>query len=125
MPVVIVGAVPWLAILVWGAPRMWHDAKPGANGFSWQRFAIAWSIFVFAFFSASGSKLPAYILPLFPVLVLLVASLCERVPTRTLLRHVFAGTAIVLVALVGVLLAYEPLVHRFVANAASLDPALV
>ena len=124
VPVVIVGAVPWLAILVWGAPHMWHDAKPGANGFSWQRFAIAWSIFVFAFFSASGSKLPAYILPIFPVLMLLVASLCERVPARTLLRHTLAGTTIVLIALDAVLLAYDAPVRRFVKDAAVLGPAL-
>ena len=28
------------------------------NGFSWQRFALVWSAFIFVFFSASGSKLP-------------------------------------------------------------------
>ena len=43
---------------------------PTANGFSWQRFALVWSAFVFVFFSASGSKLPSYILPMFPVLAL-------------------------------------------------------
>jgi 4-amino-4-deoxy-L-arabinose transferase-like glycosyltransferase len=41
---------------------------------------IAWSIFVFGFFSASGSKLPSYILPMFPALALWLA---RRIPTLT------------------------------------------
>mgnify|MGYP003693681401 CR=1 FL=1 len=47
-------------------------ARPNALGFSWQRFALSWAAFVFAFFSASGSKLPSYILPMFPPLALVV-----------------------------------------------------
>ena len=34
----------------------------------WRRFALLWCAFVMVFFSASGSKLPAYVLPVFPVL---------------------------------------------------------
>ena len=124
VPFVVVGAVPWLSILVWGAPRMWRDTKVNANGFSWQRFGIIWSIFVFAFFSVSASKLPFYLLPMFPVLVLLAASVLERVPARVLEQHTMAGTFVVLACLVAVLLAYDPLVGRYVKDAASLTPAL-
>jgi len=124
VPVFVVGAIPWLSTLVWGATRVWHDGKPNANGFSWQRFGVVWSIFVFAFFSASKSKLPSYILPMFPVLALLAASLIERMPARTLRRQTLAGTVFLLACLVVVLLAYEPLVLRFVKDAASLAPAL-
>ena len=34
---------------------------------------LVWCVFIFLFFSASGSKLPSYILPMFPALALLVA----------------------------------------------------
>jgi 4-amino-4-deoxy-L-arabinose transferase-like glycosyltransferase len=39
---------------------------------------------VFAFFSASGSKLPAYILPIFPLLALALGSYAVHAPARTL-----------------------------------------
>jgi len=124
VPILIVGVVPWFSILAWGSPRMWHDGKVNANGFSWQRFGIVWAIFVFAFFSVSASKLPSYLLPMFPVLVLLAASLLEYMPARVLGRQAMVGTFFVLLCLVVVLVAYEPLVLRFVKDAASVTPAL-
>jgi 4-amino-4-deoxy-L-arabinose transferase-like glycosyltransferase len=93
VPYFIVGVLPWLAILGAGVRRAWVDGKPNALGFSWQRFALAWAAFVFVFFSASGSKLPSYILPLFPPLALVIAWLLPRLPTRTLLRVTWPGVA--------------------------------
>ena len=46
----------------------------------------SWAAFVFVFFSASGSKLPSYILPMFPPLALVVGWLLLRIETRTLVR---------------------------------------
>ncbi len=56
-----------------------------ANGFAWPRFCLAWAAFVFVFFSASGSKLPSYILPLFPALALVLGLELTRMPARTLM----------------------------------------
>ena len=48
------------------ASASWRDAPRDANGFAWARFCLVWIAFVFVFFSVSGSKLPSYILPMFP-----------------------------------------------------------
>jgi len=84
VPVLAAGLLPWLGVFAWTAVASWRQATPDAQGFSWQRFCFAWAAFVFLFFSASGSKLPSYILPLFPALALPIAGQLERLPTRTL-----------------------------------------
>ena len=38
-----------------------------------ERLLVVWCVFIFAFFSVSGSKLPSYIIPIFPALALLMA----------------------------------------------------
>jgi hypothetical protein len=48
------------------------------NGFNWQRFALVWSAVIFVFFSVSGSKLPSYILPIFPALALAMTRITRR-----------------------------------------------
>ena len=73
VPCLAAGLLPWLLVLRVRAAPAGATAGPRAgNGFSWQRFALVWAAFVFVFFSASGSKLPSYILPMFPALALLV-----------------------------------------------------
>ena len=86
VPVFGVGLLPWLGVWAWTARSTWRDAAPAANGFSWQRFCCVWAAFVFVFFSLSGSKLPSYILPMFPALALPIAWQLERLPMRTLFR---------------------------------------
>ena len=113
IPWFVLGMMPWLSVVLFGARRAWVDGTPNALGFSWQRFALSWAAFVFLFFSASGSKLPSYILPMFPPLALVVGWLLVRFDTRTLMRlfvpMVVTGTAVVLL-LVAV---YDRAVPRF------------
>jgi 4-amino-4-deoxy-L-arabinose transferase-like glycosyltransferase len=104
--------------------RAWRDGQPGANGFSWQRFALVWATFVFLFFSASGSKLPSYVLPLFPVLSLVAAWLLHDMPPRTLARLAWPLVGLAGALLVAVAVAYEPLVRRIVPDTETLAPAL-
>ena len=94
VPYFVVGVLPWLSIVVAGARRAWRDGAPNALGFSWQRFALSWAAFVFVFFSASGSKLPSYILPMFPPLALVVGWLLPRVETRMLVRMTWPGVVL-------------------------------
>lgn len=84
IPIFAFGVAPWL--LVWGATfaRSWRDTTRDANGFDWGRFCAAWAVLVFVFFSASGSKLPSYILPLFPAVAMLLGRELERIAPRTL-----------------------------------------
>jgi hypothetical protein len=67
IPVVLGGMLPWSLYI------------PRAFAMAWKKqecrlFAI-WSAVVFIFFSVSGSKLPPYILPVFPALAILIAVL--------------------------------------------------
>jgi 4-amino-4-deoxy-L-arabinose transferase-like glycosyltransferase len=102
LPYVLGGSLPWLFVLLWGARRTWRDGVAAANGFSWQRFAVVWVIFVVLFFSASGSKLPAYIAPIFPALALLAGRLLARYDAKTLFRLTLplAVAAVAMLALV-------------------------
>ena len=71
IPILLIGFSPWILSLAPALVRAWHHA-PERN-FRPARFLLIWSVLVFAFFSASGSKLPSYILPIFPALAVLVA----------------------------------------------------
>lgn len=71
IPVVLLGFFPWSAFLP-GALRatLGGWARRKENPDIW--FFATWAGFIFLFFSASQSKLPPYILPVFPPLAVLV-----------------------------------------------------
>jgi 4-amino-4-deoxy-L-arabinose transferase-like glycosyltransferase len=75
IPVLILGLWPWiLAVLV-----SWPGAlRTAGERFSPKLFLLVWALVVFVFFSASGSKLPPYILPLVPALALLAGESLAR-----------------------------------------------
>lgn len=72
VPVLLLGVMPWLLSLAAGL-RQAARAEPSLR-FRPSRFLVAWCATVFAFFSLSGSKLPPYILPMFPALALLIGA---------------------------------------------------
>ncbi len=114
VPLLLGGSLPWLPVLAAGARQLVVDTRPGPNGFSWQRFALAWTAFVFVFFSASSSKLPSYILPLFPALALLTGWLLARFEPRTLAWLCFPLTLASLVVLATTPFVDEALLQRLV-----------
>ncbi len=91
IPLALVGILPWLAPLALGLPGAWRAGTPNALGFSWQRLALVYAGFVFVFFSASGSKLPTYILPIFAPLALVLGALLLELPARHLVRSAAVG----------------------------------
>jgi len=111
LPILVVGLLPWVAVFFAALPRVWR-APSGTNGFHWQRFALVWSAVIFLFFSASGSKLPSYILPLFPALALIVgwqlSTLSDAALARLTLPLALLAGALTLAALIG----YPALVAR-------------
>ena len=78
-----VGFLPWAMTLIPAAIASWREEAQRA-AFPWRRFALLWSGFIVAFFSASSSKLPAYILPVFPVFALVLGDWLARVPPQRL-----------------------------------------
>lgn len=73
VPVILLGLLPWTALLA-GALL---DGRRGFRDGTWRNstglFIACWVIFPLIFFSFSDSKLPEYILPVFPPLALLLA----------------------------------------------------
>ena len=82
IPLLIAGGLPWTVVMLDAA---WHSWKAEARKtFQARRFLLIWCGFVLLFFSASGSKLPPYILPLFPALALLTAWRLTSISGKTL-----------------------------------------
>jgi hypothetical protein len=70
-----IGLLPWTPLVFAAlviAARNWKRMEPG------QQALLVWVLLVFGFFSASRSKLPTYILPLFPQQCVLAAGLLTR-----------------------------------------------
>lgn len=83
LPVVMLGLFPWILLLPWSRVE-WRTVYAGS---SVQRFLLAWAGVIFVFFSASHSKLPFYILPLFPALALLLGRVATTMSLDTLTRR--------------------------------------
>jgi len=71
--ILAVGLLPWIWLLGW----LWRrsvvsNLKSQISKDAWVLLNV-WAIFTFALFSFSQAKLPAYILPVFPAVALLVA----------------------------------------------------
>jgi 4-amino-4-deoxy-L-arabinose transferase-like glycosyltransferase len=102
LPIVAAGFLPWMFALPAAIMRAWREEQ--GREFQPLRIAILWSAFVVLFFSASGSKLPTYVLPVFPPLALVLGRYLELAPERRL--ALWSGLAIPM-ALVLVVVAYR------------------
>jgi 4-amino-4-deoxy-L-arabinose transferase-like glycosyltransferase len=83
VPLLIAGMLPWTAMLGQALSAAWKGDPTGPS-FKPRRFLLLYAAVIFLFFSASQSKLPSYILPIFPALALLVGEWLTRVSGRTL-----------------------------------------
>jgi 4-amino-4-deoxy-L-arabinose transferase-like glycosyltransferase len=70
VPVVLVGLLPWTPAVPAAIAKAW---KAPVEGFKLDRFLVIWAGVVIVFFSASHSKLPGYVLPAVPPILLLLA----------------------------------------------------
>lgn len=76
--VLVIGFAPWSAFLgltAWASYREWRAGEPraAAHVFLW-----CWMAVFLVFFTVSSTKLPNYILPMYPPLALLTARFLER-----------------------------------------------
>jgi 4-amino-4-deoxy-L-arabinose transferase-like glycosyltransferase len=69
-PVLFGGLFPWSIFIPRAVIFFWQERE--------MRLLLIWSLVVFTFFSVSGSKLPPYILPLFPALSIVLGCLFDR-----------------------------------------------
>jgi 4-amino-4-deoxy-L-arabinose transferase-like glycosyltransferase len=104
----IPGIVPWLGVLpqsLWLGLGLKPTPEPGR--FRPRLMALIWAVFIFAFFTKSSSKLPGYILPIFPALALLIAVQLDAGSRRS--RIVAAA---LMAAIGAALLAFVPYMAR-------------
>ena len=122
LPILVAGLLPWLAVTLqamWAGCRARALPAAGigtglgsgsvaatARGFQPKKLLLVWSILIFVFFSASGSKLPSYILPIFPALALLLAAYLQDASRRAWL--LLAGSATLIGVVMLVLVARMP-----------------
>ena len=100
--VALAGCLPWTAWLIASAQRAVQERRalliePAER---LRLFLWLWVLVPLVFFSLSGSKLPGYILPIFPALALLVGLELERFLTVEKLPWA-AGATVVLCLLLG------------------------
>ena len=102
VPVVLVGLWPWTPALPAAVAKAWK--APAAAGFRLDRFLAIWAGVVIVFFSASHSKLPGYVLPALPPILLLFArhypQLSQRLRRSPALACAASGLLVALLAAV-------------------------
>ena len=82
LPIMAIGFLPWMFAMPAAILHAWRSEAGAA--FQPMRLALLWSGFVVLFFSISGSKLPAYVLPAFPPLALVLGRYLAEGPIRRL-----------------------------------------
>ena len=99
-PVLLIGLVPWTALLIPVAQDIGRTA-PSRWAHSLGFFMACWIVFPLVFFSLSVSKLPGYILPAIPLLALLMARTTARAAVERpgSLSRLLVGVGLTIIAL--------------------------
>ena len=97
LPIVAAGFLPWMLALAPAAFHAWRVEQVARAGRP-LRLALLWTTFAVVFFSLSGSKLPTYVLPVFPPLALVLGRYLVDAPAPRLAAWL-APTALAAVAL--------------------------
>jgi 4-amino-4-deoxy-L-arabinose transferase-like glycosyltransferase len=116
VPMAIAGLLPWTGLFLWRLRHAWRDAAIDDRGFAWAKFCLVYAGFVLVFFSLSGSKLPSYILPMFPAAALVMGAQIEKTRTSTLTSFVALLAAVTVVLSVVVLVGW-PRIAQALADA--------
>jgi 4-amino-4-deoxy-L-arabinose transferase-like glycosyltransferase len=92
IPILLGGLIPWTVTLFPALARTWRS--DGAVRFKPLRFLVVWSATVFVFFSVSSSKLPSYILPIFPALAIVIGAALPTLNKRWTVGQALAACVI-------------------------------
>lgn len=70
-PILLIGFAPWLPLTAAALPGAWR--ANACRHFRPMRFLVVWTAVVLLFFTVSKSKLPPYVLPVWPALAVIAA----------------------------------------------------
>ena len=101
VPILLFGMMPWTALLFDTVLRTWKNSTRSDNAFNPERFLLIWAVFIYFFFSVSGSKLPSYLLPMFPALALLMGKQLAEMNARRLFFLILPMLLMAVVAVLG------------------------
>ena len=103
IPILLAGALPWTVLMFDSMFRSVMERGRGRSlpdkTFNTERFLLIWAVFIYVFFSISGSKLPSYLLPMFPALALLMGKRIAEMRGRVLLWQVAPAIPVALLLL--------------------------
>jgi 4-amino-4-deoxy-L-arabinose transferase-like glycosyltransferase len=99
LPLLLLGVLPWIAPLARAIRGAWREAPPPQSTFRPRRFLLIYAAVTLLFFSASGSKLAPYILPMFPVLAALAGAQAAD-PARLAAVAARGGAGLILLVVV-------------------------
>lgn len=99
VPILLAGALPWTVLMFDTMLRTWRGSAHQYRTFNPERFLLVWAVFIYVFFSISGSKLPSYLLPMFPPLALLMGRQLALMQPRRLFWLVMPMLPLALLAL--------------------------
>lgn len=91
LPIVLAGTMPWSTLIFASLRLAWRRQQTERSRIQVDRFLLVWVAVIFCFFSLSNSKLPGYILPIFPALALLAARWSAKATPEQLGPHLIPG----------------------------------
>ncbi|MEA9567233.1 glycosyltransferase family 39 protein [Polynucleobacter sp. AP-Nickl1-40-C4] len=80
VPLLLIGLLPWILQVPGAFAQAWSERR---CEFSAGWLLVCWFAVIFAFFSVSHSKLPGYIIPVFPALALIIGNRLDRLLGHT------------------------------------------
>ncbi len=99
LPLLLFGVLPWIAPLTRAVAPAWGEARAPLGVFKPRRFLLIYAAVTLVFFSASGSKLAPYILPMFPVLAALAGAAAGD-PGRLAAQAARVGAGLILLLVI-------------------------
>ena len=121
VPILLFGFFPWSGLLpaaLWQPLKEWKSFRAGTTDARGEQglllFCALWVCGIFLFFTISATRLPHYVLPLYPPASLLVAVLWSRFLKNAWPRGLTVSTWIVLVTgyVLSLVLAFAPVIYE-------------
>ena len=100
LPILLMLAVPWSAIFIDAVARLRFPKHSEAKSDErLKMFAVSWIVFTVVFFSLSGSKLPAYVLPALPAVAILTGDRMRQLVVGSNTSWSLVATGLIAIAL--------------------------